>query len=740
MEHTYNHLLHLLGTHPAWTLAFVVCAAFLESLAFVGTFVPGSTAMFIAGAFAATGGLNLGWLFFWAILGAVAGDGVSFWIGRRYRDSLKQIWPFSRHPVILDRAQAYFVSHGARSVILARFVAPLRAVVPIVAGMAGMTPTRFLVMNVMSALVWAPAHIVPGVVFGASIQLAGAVSFRLVLILAIVALAGWLIWHVSRILLAHIDNWASASRLRAAAWAKQHPGRSARRIARLLDPAQPALGAILVITGLVPVCAAVFSYVLDNVLRGAPLVQLDQSVRQFLHSIHSTWADAALARVETLGSGWTLAALVATVAVWMAFERRWRTIAYWAIAAGVSQLLIVILRFAIHHAAPGNQTIEAYVFPSDRVASMVIVYGFVMFLLVRRATMLEAVMVAAVGNAIVVAVAFAGLYFDRFLFSDAIGGAAFASIWVAAVVLTSLWRYPERPPQRTFMPAIALAVLVAACLAQTLPAGSLGDTTAAQTNASSGTRASVVISQMQWSDSLWRTLACYRFDMKGERREPMTIQWAASADALRAALRDAGWVEGPQLSVKSVLSLVAPNVDVMMLPLLPKLNNGLPSPLVFARARMDDADGDGADVAGGAGGAGSADQAAPLASAASATGHAGMTVTRDSRRDVLRFWPTDYALAPDKEGAAPTPLWVGSLVHERLRRASWPFNVVTPYTDKAADKSADRAAATSDPAHGEPHLSAPGTPPGWRVITLPGDTGCEGRPVKLIVQANPAAR
>ncbi|SDC18236.1 VTT domain-containing protein [Paraburkholderia lycopersici] len=682
MEHAYDHLLHLLAAHAAWTLAVVVLAAFLESLALIGTFIPGSTAMFIAGAFAATGAINLGWLFVCAIAGAVAGDGVSFWVGHRHRGSLAQMWPFSRHPGILERAQAYFASHGTRSVILARFIAPLRAVVPIVAGMAGMAPMRFFVMNVLSALIWAPAHIVPGVVFGASLQLAGAVSFRLVVIIGIVALAVWLIWRFVRMLLLHIDNWAGASRRSAAQWAAQHPGRVSRRLARLLDPAQPALGPIIVITGLVPVCAAVFSYVLGNVLRGAPLVQLDQSVRQFLQSIRTTWADEALARVETLGSTWTLTALIATVSVWMVLERRWRTIAYWMLAAGVSQLLILVLRFVIHHSAGGGESVEAYVFPSDRVASMVIVYGFVMFLLVRRASMLEAALVAALGNGIVVAVAFAGLYFDRFLFSDAIGGAAFASIWVAVVVLTSLWRYPKRPPQRAFVPPVVLFVLVAAVLLQTVPPGRRPTP---PSGAAAAPRAPVVVTQMQWSDSLWKTLACYRFDMKGARREPMTIQWAASRENLRAALRDAGWSEGPQISVRSVLSLVAPRVDVMTLPLLPKLNNGLPSPLVFARARLT---GD--------------------------TGEPG------SRRDVLRFWPSGYALAPrsngNGNGAEPTPVWIGSLVHERLRRGSWPFNVLTTYPDDASD------------------LTAPDQPAGWRMLTLPGEVGCEGRPVKLIVQ------
>ncbi|QBR00557.1 VTT domain-containing protein [Paraburkholderia pallida] len=741
MEHAYVQLLHLLADYPGWTLAFVVFAAFTESLALVGTFFPGSTAMFIAGAFAGTGTLNLGWLFACAIAGAVAGDALSFWLGRRYRDSIAQIWPFSHYPAILEKAQSYFESHGTRSVILARFVAPLRAVVPVVAGMAGMSPMRFFVMNVISALVWAPAHIVPGVVFGASLQLAGAVSFRLVVALAMIVLAGWLVWRVTHMVLGHVDAWASASRRAAARWAAGHRGQAARRLARALDPQQPALGALLAVTALVPVCAAVFSYVLSNLLHGAPLVQIDQSVRQFFHSIHTTWADDVLAHVETLGSNYTLAALVATVSAWMALERRWRTIGYWALAAGVSQALILVLRFAIHHNAAGAAHVGAYVFPSDRVASMVIVYGFAMFLLVRRVNMAQAAAVATVGNAIVVAVTFAGLYFERFLFSDAIGGAAFASIWVGAVVMLSLWRYPQRPAERNFMPSIVLAVLALALVLQR------GAAEREAALASRSTVPPVAVTQLAWTDSLWRTFACYRIDMKGERREPMTIQWAASASDLRAALRDAGWSEGVQFSLKSVLSLVAPNVDVLSLPLMPKLNNGLPSPLVFERAHLP-----------------------------------GNPTRPGSRRDVLRFWPTGYAIerhagaaadghagaseatgasetaaasgatratmgmggpagaktpAPSAGGADLTPIWVGSLVHERLRRASWPFNVLTTYIDNAdyADNAGDsgNAGHAGKARNAGPDLAAPGQPTGWHAVTMPGSEGCEGRSVTLIV-------
>jgi undecaprenyl-diphosphatase len=88
---------------------------------------------------------------------------------------------------------------------------------------------------------------------------------------------------------------------------------------------------------------------------------------------------------------------------------------------------------------------------------------------------------------------------------------------------------------------------------------------------------------------------------------------------------------------------------------------------------------------------------------------------------VRRFWPTGYALAPAQaaDGAAPTPIWVGSLVHERLRRASWPFNMLVTY------------AGSHDSAG--PELAAPGQPTNWRAITMPGSEGCEGRSVMLIV-------
>ncbi|MFM0734626.1 VTT domain-containing protein [Paraburkholderia sediminicola] len=626
MEHAYIHLLHLLAGHSAWTLTVIFLAAFLEAIAVIGTFVPGSTAMFLAGALAGTGSLSLGWVFLWAIAGAIAGDGMSFWIGRRYKARIIQLWPFRTHPQILDAGQRFFQKHGAKSVVFARFIGPLRAIVPVVAGMLGMTPLRFYAMNVLSALLWAPAHILPGVVFGASVLLAGAVSFRLVVIIALLVGIIWLSYRTMRFLLSHASAWSSAAGRYLGGWACRHPGPFGRLARRLLDPEQPDASSIVVTSLIVLVAGALFFGVLDDVISGNPLVSVDLSVYHFLRSVRTPWSDTVLAGLATLGSVATLTALIVTVVVWMLLERRWRTIGYWLAAVVFSQLLIFALQFAMHRAPPNELISGAYVFPSNHVAATVIVYGFLAFLLARRVGMLEGLLVATVSTVVVIVVALAGLYFGRYWVSDAIGGAALAYIWVAIVALTAMLRHPEVPPARRLMPVVVLVVMLGSVGVQ------LGINPPAPPPDSTLRPLPVLVTQAEWTASLWKRLPCYRSDMGGDYKEPLTLQWVSNLDSIRGQLRAQGWVEGTDLSAHSLLSLASPNVAATSLPVLPKLNNGVPSSLVFMRP------GD----------------------------------TRDER-DVLRFWPSGYAV---ENGVSAAPLWVGAFAHERLSRRSWPINIL----------------------------------------------------------------
>jgi len=192
-------LLEWIGQHPHWAGAVLALVAFAESLALVGLFVPGALLMFAAGAVIGSGQLQLGPMILWAAAGAIAGDGVSFWLGWYYRDRLRGFWPFRNYPAALARGEGFFRRHGGKSVVIGRFVGPVRPIIPAVAGMLGMPVARFLAANVASAVVWAPAYLLPGMVFAASLSLAAEVAGRLVALLLLLGAALWaLIWTLRR--------------------------------------------------------------------------------------------------------------------------------------------------------------------------------------------------------------------------------------------------------------------------------------------------------------------------------------------------------------------------------------------------------------------------------------------------------------------------------------------------------------------------------------------------------------
>ena len=169
MWYCINAIVQVVALHPVGALAAVFLAAIIEAVAVVGILIPGTPIlMAVAGAAAMAGQSMLPFLAL-SILGAVIGDFVSFWVGKRFSYRLHGVWPFSRRPTLMKNAVHFFDRYGIYSVALCRFVPVLRSTVPLMAGMAGMRRRRFLLANIASAFVWAPVHIYPAQLAGLSI-------------------------------------------------------------------------------------------------------------------------------------------------------------------------------------------------------------------------------------------------------------------------------------------------------------------------------------------------------------------------------------------------------------------------------------------------------------------------------------------------------------------------------------------------------------------------------------------
>jgi membrane protein DedA with SNARE-associated domain len=163
-----------ISAHPQYAAWTVFLLAFSEAIPIVGTVVPGSTLIVAISALAIKADISPWLLLVAAVAGAIAGDGASFWLGQRCHAEVLQRWPLNRFPKLIARSEAFFNRYGGASVFLARFTAVVRAFVPLIAGIVRMPARQFYVANILSAVVWAPAHVFPGVVFGLLVSLFGA--------------------------------------------------------------------------------------------------------------------------------------------------------------------------------------------------------------------------------------------------------------------------------------------------------------------------------------------------------------------------------------------------------------------------------------------------------------------------------------------------------------------------------------------------------------------------------------
>jgi membrane protein DedA with SNARE-associated domain len=152
--------------NQAWLAPAVFLMALLESLAFVSLLVPATAILGALGLLIGAGDLPFWTPFLAAIAGAFLGDWISYEIGRRFKNDVRRMWPFNRQPALFDRGEAMFRRYGAPGYFGGRFVGPLRAVFPLICGIAAMRPLVFQTTNALSAVAWAAVYLGAGIGLG----------------------------------------------------------------------------------------------------------------------------------------------------------------------------------------------------------------------------------------------------------------------------------------------------------------------------------------------------------------------------------------------------------------------------------------------------------------------------------------------------------------------------------------------------------------------------------------------
>ena len=567
---TLQPLLDWIAAHPTWAGVAVLLIAMAESMLILGVLVPGALMMFGAGALVGAGKLPMVETLLWAMAGAVAGDSVSFWIGRYFKERLKRVWPFKHHPSMIARSEAFFQRHGGKSVLFGRFVGPVRAVIPAVAGMMGMPPGRFLFVNVVSAILWAPSYILPGVLFGASLGLAAQVGMRLALFLLVIVIVLWLTVWLARRLFSLLQPHAAALMERLLSWGRRHPYLGGF-VTAALDPRRPeapglaAAGAFLVVT-------AWTAMSLGGLLDKAPPSATDTSVFNLLQGLRTPWADRIMLAISALGEPLVLGVVQGGGLLWLLWRRRILPALHWLAAGGFA----LVLAFALQGRAPSPLGPEVPWWDSS---PLVLVCGVLGFLAVMMAPGIRSSLrwlVYAGAGAAVVAVAVAQLYLGGLWFSQALAGMVLGVAWV--VLLGAAYR---RHSDRPLAPAplggvVALSLVVAAGVygSDYLEGG--------------GSRYQHPVREIRlgsaaWQAGAWQRLPSHRRDLEGEFEQPLTLQWAGDLSAIRAALLARGWREPVALTPVNAVRWLQPDPPLEDLPVLPQVHDGRHEALLLIR-------------------------------------------------------------------------------------------------------------------------------------------------------------
>lgn len=200
LQTIFSYLLEWINHNPFFAYITIFLISLSESLVVIGLIVPGIAIMSIIGALVGSGHINLWPTMIAAILGAVVGDGLSYYIGACFQDRIRTWYIFKKFPNMITKCENFFTKHGGKSIVIGRFVGPVRPMIPAVAGMMKMPASYFYTVNIISAIFWAPVYLLPGMLFGNTIaSLPREIAEKLIILAIIIFVVLWLITKIIKL-------------------------------------------------------------------------------------------------------------------------------------------------------------------------------------------------------------------------------------------------------------------------------------------------------------------------------------------------------------------------------------------------------------------------------------------------------------------------------------------------------------------------------------------------------------
>jgi membrane protein DedA with SNARE-associated domain/membrane-associated phospholipid phosphatase len=552
----------------------------VESLAFIGILVPGIIILFGIGALISLGAMDMIPIWFWGTIGALVGDIISYAIGRRYRSHLTDMWPFVKFPRMLERGRHYFRVHGPKSVVIGRFIGPLRPVIPVTAGMLGLEPRRFLLVDIPACIAWTPAYLIPGMLFGASLEVASEYAGRMSLVLIIAAvvlwLTWWVIWTAYELLASRSARWLRHF----IRWLRRHP--VFRRIAGpLLDSTQPEVLSITMMgLLLVIIFWGMVILMLLSPFSASPQ-SIDQSVQAYALALRNHIADPIMVALTQLSRLWVLIPTSMAVLLWLIGAGRKKAALHWLVAMGGGVVLQILLAWSLR-ATPllSEAGVNTLYDPSAALTLATVVLGYFAVMIARELKRRKRKWPYVMTGLLLSLLVLARLYLGLDWLSGALMGVALGMAWTFVVGIA----YRQRA-LRAFNGTAASLIffgMLTATFAWQVDQNLEGDIAALKVPLAQREMAAE-----SWWEDKWQSLPQERTALKTVLAREFNFQFAGNPEDLRRVLAQQGWLEPEPANWRWMILSMNPEPTELTLPPLKRDYLGRADTLLLHRLGGD---------------------------------------------------------------------------------------------------------------------------------------------------------
>lgn len=580
LEQYIHPLLNYLHAHPQIGLLFAFLVSFAESLPLVGTIFPGTVTMTIVGVLIGNGTLPGLTAIIMTSVAAFLGDCIGFAVGYWYNDRIRTVWPFKKYPRFLETGEAFFRKHGGKSIIIGRFFGPMRSAMPLIAGVMKMTWPRFCIAAFPSAIAWAIAYLIPGMILGAISReiphgkMGEFLIFGLIFLIA-VFFGLWLIQHFF-LQLARAINMMT-DRL----WNYLFHKRSCRPFIRCITNHQhPRDHHQLTLLIAALFSAALFFILLVNVRIRGSLIALNEPIFHLLQNIRTPLFDKLLVVISIIGSPPALMLSAGIAFITLMLLKQMRAAGHVLIALLASMGTVTFFKSISHSLRPQGFEVVSHSssFPSGHTTFTFMITSVIAFLITQITPKDKRWIPFVIAGIAILAVGFSRLYLGAHWFTDIIG-----SIFLGfSVLLFCIISYRRMPRARGALQLSLHQATLILCFTFLLPplifipkdfSDQLFHTKPAHITQQ--------ISESAWWRSPLAFTPTYRNNRLGKPFQPFNVQWASDLDHIQATLTQQGWkIVEKKPKLKTTLQRFAHFNAEYHIPILPWLYHNQP-PVLF---------------------------------------------------------------------------------------------------------------------------------------------------------------